>query len=181
MKKQIEEELNYPILFHILNSEGTSKFGKIAAFGMVRLGMGVFGYTSTAEKDELLPSIRWKTTISQIKTIEAGETVGYSRTFKAERPMQIATLRIGYADGFRRSLSNGVGAVFINGVSCPVVGNVCMDMTMVDVSNAVCQAGDEVEIIGENININMFSKRLNTIPYEVMTSINKRVSRVYLK
>ncbi|HLV41464.1 MAG TPA: alanine racemase, partial [Brumimicrobium sp.] len=179
MKNEFEKGLNDPsILYHILNSEGTSKFGKIAAFDMVRLGIGVFGYTSTAEKDELLPSIRWKTTISQIKTIEAGETVGYSRTFKAERPMQIATLRIGYADGFRRSLSNGVGAVFINGVSCPVVGNVCMDMTMVDVSNAVCQAGDEVEIIGENININMFSKRLNTIPYEVMTSINKRVSRV---
>ena len=99
----------------------------------------------------------------------------------AEKPMQIATLRIGYADGFRRSLSNGVGAVFINGKSCPVVGNVCMDMTMVDVSNVDCEAGDEVEIIGDNISIKTFSKRLNTIPYEVMTSINKRVSRVYLK
>src|SRR5690554_3817788 len=108
-------------IFHILNSEGTSKFGKIAAFDMVRLGIGVFGYTSTAKKDELLPTIRWKTTISQIKTIQAGETVGYSRTFTAKQEMKIATLRIGYADGFRRSLSNGVGAVFINGVSCPVV------------------------------------------------------------
>lgn len=181
MKKQIEEELNYPILFHILNSEGTSKFGKIAAFDMVRLGIGVFGYTSTAKKDELLPTIRWKTTISQIKTIQAGETVGYSRTFTAKQEMKIATLRIGYADGFRRSLSNGVGAVFINGVSCPVVGNVCMDMTMVDVSHTACRPGDEVEIIGENINIETFSKRLNTIPYEVMTSINKRVSRIYLR
>jgi alanine racemase len=181
MKNQFEKGSEHSILYHILNSEGTSKFGKIAAFDMVRLGIGVFGYTSTAEADELLPSIRWKTTISQIKTIEAGETVGYSRTFKAEKAMQIATLRVGYADGFRRSLSNGVGAVFINGVSCPVVGNVCMDMTMVDVSNVHCEAGDEVEIIGENIDIKTFSKRLNTIPYEVMTSINKRVSRIYLK
>lgn len=181
MKSQFEEGLDDSILYHILNSEGTSKFGKIAAFDMVRLGIGVFGYTSTAEEDELLPSIRWKTTISQIITIEAGETVGYSRTFKAEQDMRIATLRVGYADGFRRSLSNGVGAVFINGVSCPVVGNVCMDMTMVDVSKVICQAGDEVEIIGENIDINTFSKRLKTIPYEVMTSINKRVSRIYLK
>ncbi|RYM35484.1 alanine racemase [Brumimicrobium glaciale] len=182
MKSQFENELNdSSVLFHILNSEGTSKFGKIAAFDMVRLGIGVFGYTSTAEEDELLPSIKWKTTISQIKTIEAGETVGYSRTFKAEKSMQIATLRIGYADGFRRGLSNGVGAVFINGTSCPVVGNVCMDMTMVDVSNANCEPGDEVEIIGENITIKTFSNRLNTIPYEVMTSINKRVSRIYLK
>jgi len=182
MKSQFEEGLQDPsILYHILNSEGTSKFGKIAAFDMVRLGIGVFGYTSTAQEDELLPSMRWKTTISQIKTIQTGETVGYSRTFMAEKPMQIATLRIGYADGFRRSLSNGVGAVFINGKSCPVVGNVCMDMTMVDVSNVDCEAGDEVEIIGDNISIKTFSKRLNTIPYEVMTSINKRVSRVYLK
>ncbi|WP_107039491.1 alanine racemase [Brumimicrobium mesophilum] len=182
MKLQFEKELNDDaILYHILNSEGTSKFGKIAAFDMVRLGIGVFGYTSTAKEDELLPSIRWKTTISQIKTIEAGETVGYSRTFKADQPMDIATLRIGYADGFRRSLSNGVGAVSINGVSCPVVGNVCMDMTMVDVSEVNCQAGDEVEIIGESIDIQLFSTRLNTIPYEVMTSISKRVSRIYLK
>src|SRR5690554_8187732 len=88
--------------------------------------------------------------------------------------MKIATLRIGYADGFRRSLSNGVGAVFINGVSCPVVGNVCMDMTMVDVSHTACRPGDEVEIIGENINIETFSKRLNTIPYEVMTRSEER-------
>ncbi|PWH85289.1 alanine racemase [Brumimicrobium oceani] len=169
------------ILYHILNSEGASKFGKFASFDMVRLGIGVFGYTSTAAEDELLPSIRWKTTISQIKTIQAGETVGYSRTFTAEKPMEIATLRIGYADGFRRSLSNGVGQVFINGISCPVVGNVCMDMTMVDVSNTNCQAGDEVEIIGENIPIKTFSNRLKTIPYEVMTSISKRVSRIYLR
>jgi alanine racemase len=182
MKTEFENGLSdASVQFHILNSEGASKFGEIAAFDMVRLGIGVFGYTSTAEEDELLPSIRWKTTISQIKTIEAGETVGYSRTFTAEKPMEIATLRIGYADGFRRSLGNGVGAVFINGKSCPVVGNVCMDMTMVDVSNVDCQAGDEVEIIGENITIKTFSNRLNTIPYEVMTSINKRVSRVYLK
>lgn len=181
MKNQFETELSDSILYHLLNSEGTSKFAGVAAFDMVRLGIGVFGYTSTAEKDELLPSIKWKTTISQIITIKAGETVGYSRTFKAEKEMKIATLRVGYADGFRRSLSNGVGAVFINGVSCPVVGNVCMDMTMVDVSNVICQAGDEVEIIGKNISIETFSKRLETIPYEVMTSINKRVSRVYLK
>ena len=182
MKSQFEEELrDSSILYHILNSEGTSKFGMIAGFDMVRLGIGVFGYTSTADEDELLPSIRWKTTISQIKTIQAGETVGYSRTFTAEKPMEIATLRIGYADGFRRSLSNGIGAVFINGKSCPVIGNVCMDMTMVDVSSVNCEPGDEVEIIGENITIKTFSDRLQTIPYEVMTSINKRVSRIYLK
>ncbi|PKR82200.1 alanine racemase [Brumimicrobium salinarum] len=182
MKSQFEARLdNKDVLFHILNSEGTSKFGATAGFDMVRLGIGVFGFTSTAKEDELLPTLQWKTTISQIKSIEVGETIGYGRTFKAEEEIQIATLRIGYADGFRRSLSNGIGSVFINGIECPVVGNVCMDMTMVDVTEANCKAGDEVEIIGKNISIEKFSKRLKTIPYEVMTSINKRVSRVYLR
>lgn len=175
------EEYDSNIMFHILNSEGTSKFSKIAAFDMVRLGIGMFGYTSTAEKDGLLPTMKWKTTISQIIHLNPGDTIGYGRTFKAEKSMKIASLRIGYADGFRRSLSNGVGEVFINGESCPVVGNVCMDMTTVDVTNAACEAGDEVEVIGDNISIETFSKRLKTIPYEVMTSISKRVSRIYLR
>ena len=170
-----------PITFHILNSEGASIFGQEAGFDMVRLGIGVFGYTSRAEKDELRPCLKWKTTISQIKTIEPGETVGYGRTFKAEEKIQIATLRIGYADGFRRSLSNGVGEVFINGQRCPVVGNVCMDMTMVDISNVDCEPEDEVEIIGENITMQEFSEKMDTISYEVMTSINKRVARLYVR
>lgn len=175
------EEYDSNIMFHILNSEGTSKFSKLAAFDMVRLGIGMFGYTSTAEKDGLLPTMKWKTTISQIIHLNPGDTIGYGRTFKAEKSMKIASLRIGYADGFRRSLSNGVGEVFINGESCPVVGNVCMDMTTADVTNVACEAGDEVEVIGDNISIETFSKRLKTIPYEVMTSISKRVSRIYLR
>lgn len=181
IKKEIESAFSYDILFHILNSEGASKYGQTASFDMVRLGIGVFGYTSTAEEDGLLPSIKWKTTISQIKTLRPGETVGYGRAYKVEAEIKIATLRIGYADGFRRDLSNGVGQVFINGALCPVVGNVCMDMTMVDVSNVECEAGDEVEIIGDHIDMKTFSSYLGTIPYEVMTSINKRVSRIYLR
>tara|TARA_B100000508_G_scaffold141097_1_gene147018 strand:+ start:114682 stop:116967 length:2286 start_codon:yes stop_codon:yes gene_type:complete len=174
-------EFEQPIIFHILNSEGASIFGQQAGFDMIRLGIGVFGYTSRAEKDELKPCLKWKTTISQIKTIDPGETVGYGRTFEAKSKMNIATLRIGYADGFRRSLSNGVGEVFISGQRCPVVGNVCMDMTMVDVSHVNCQTGDEVEIIGENITMQEFASNLGTIPYEVMTSINKRVARLYVR
>lgn len=181
IKGKFQVALGKEILFHILNSEGTSRFSKEAAFDMVRLGIGIFGYTSTAKEDELLPTIKWKTTISQVKTIKSGETVGYSRNFKAEQSMKIATLRIGYADGFRRSLSNGVGSVFINGTECLVIGNVCMDMIMVDVTDVICEAGDEVEIIGPNIDMQLFAERLNTIPYEVMTSINKRVSRIYLR
>lgn len=181
MKTAFEQGLNDKVLFHLLNSEGTSKFAKQAAYDMVRLGIGVFGYTSTAKEDELMSTLKWKTTISQVIDLKADETVGYSRTFRAEKEMKIASLRIGYADGFRRHLSNGVGSVFINGVECPVVGNVCMDMTMVDVSHVACEAGDEVEIIGDNIDIHTFAERLETIPYEVMTSINKRVSRIYLR
>lgn len=181
IKKAVEKVFSYKILFHILNSEGASKFGDTASFDMVRLGIGVFGYTSTAKEVGLLPSMKWKTTISQIKTLKAGETVGYGRSYKVDNKIKIATLRIGYADGFRRNLSNGIGKVFINGKFCPVVGNVCMDMTMVDVSNIDCEAGDEVEIIGDHIDMETFSKHLGTIPYEVMTSINKRVSRIYLR
>ena len=165
--------------FHILNSEGILRFSKQASFDMVRLGIGLFGFTSVNEN--LKPSLSWKTTIAQIKKIDSGLTVGYGRTFKAEEPMQIATIRVGYADGFRRMLSNGVGGVYINDQYCPVVGNVCMDMTMVDVSNIDCQVGDEVEIIGENQKMLDLAKKMQTIPYEVMTGINKRVSRVYIR
>jgi alanine racemase len=181
IKNKIKSFFSYKILFHILNSEGASKFGKTASFDMVRLGIGVFGYTSTAKEDGLVPSMKWKTTISQIKTLKDGETVGYGRSYKVNDQIKIATLRIGYADGFRRDLSNGVGKVFINDKLCPVVGNVCMDMTMVDVSEVECEAGDEVEIIGDHIDMETFSNYLGTIPYEVMTSINKRVSRIYLR
>ncbi|MDX1650990.1 MAG: alanine racemase [Brumimicrobium sp.] len=167
------------IIFHLLNSEGVLKFGQKAAFDMVRLGIGVFGYASISKN--LKPCLKWKTTVSQIKHLKPGETVSYGRTFRAEKEMRTATLRIGYADGFRRSLSNGRGKVYINGKYCPVIGTVCMDMTMVDISEVTCQEGDEVEIIGDHISMEEFAKDLNTIPYEIMTSINKRVSRIYLK
>ena len=167
------------VLAHILNSEGVLRHGQIASFDMVRLGIGLFGYAS--KKESLLPCLKWKTTISQLKELVPGNTVGYGRSFIAREPMTIATLRIGYADGFRRALSNGVGRVFINGKPCPVIGNVCMDMTMVDVTKVDCKQGDEVEVIGEHQTMEDFAKSLNTIPYEVMTSIDKRVARIYVR
>ncbi|MCO5267444.1 MAG: alanine racemase [Brumimicrobium sp.] len=181
IKAIFEQAYTHQILFHILNSEGISKFGNSAAFDMVRLGIGLYGYTSTAEKDELLPSVRWMTTISQIREVKAGETVGYSRTYQATQTMRVATIRVGYADGFRRILSNGVGVVYIHGQACPVVGNVCMDMTMVDVTHVDCIIGDEVELLGKHISMQTFAQKLGTIPYEVMTGISKRVSRIYLR
>lgn len=175
---RFQERISDEVLFHILNSEGVLKFGKTAAFDMVRLGIALFGYT--AEKHQSLqPAIKWMTTIAQIKTLNKGETIGYGRTYTAEKPMKIATLRIGYADGFRRILSNGKGGVYIHGVFCPVVGNVCMDMTMVDVAHVDCNAGDQAEIIGQHQSMLDFAKQMQTIPYEVMTGINKRVARLY--
>lgn len=174
-----KQKYQHLVIAHLLNTEGVLRQGKRASFDMVRLGIGLFGYAS--QQEQLIPCIRWKTTVSQLKQLAPGNTVGYSRTFKAEKPMTIATLRIGYADGFRRALSNGVGQVFIQGTPCPVVGNVCMDMTMVDVSHMACQPGEEVEIIGEHQSMEEFAALLDTIPYEVMTSINKRVARVYIR
>ncbi len=179
IKTQFTSEYNAPIIFHLLNSEGILKFAAKASYDMVRMGIGIFGYAYNTPG--LKESIRWKTTVSQLKEIVPGETIGYGRTFTASEKMTIATLRIGYADGFRRALSNGKGKVFINNNSCPVVGNVCMDMTMVDVTNLNVQPGDEVEIIGQHQTMLDFAHQLETIPYEVMTSISKRVARIYIK
>jgi Alr-MurF fusion protein len=168
------------ILFHLLNSEGVLNYGSEAAFDMVRLGIGIFGYATTT--DQLQPSLKWMTTVSQIKQIEPGDSVGYGRAFIADHPLTIATIRVGYADGFRRSLSQGKGQVFINNRACPVIGNVCMDMTMIDISHIQdVQPGDLVEIIGPNQSLVVFAQAMDTIPYEVMTSINKRVARVYVE
>ncbi|MFM7309960.1 MAG: alanine racemase, partial [Flavobacteriales bacterium] len=121
------------------------------------------------------------TVISQIKSIQAGESVGYGRSFKADKDMRIATIPIGYADGLPRMLSNGKGAVFISGKRAPIVGRVCMDMTMVDVTDLDCKEGDSVEIFGKNITLLEFAKMCDTIPYEVLTSIPQRVKRVYVQ
>jgi Alr-MurF fusion protein len=179
-KSYIEETLQYSdeVLFHLLNSEGLLRYAQDASFDMVRLGIGIFGYAGN--DSNLLPSIRWSTTVSQIKELKKGESVGYNRRFIADKPTTIATIRLGYADGFRRDLSNGKGQVFINGQLCKVVGNVCMDMTMVDVTEVQCDVNDVVEIIGQHQTMKDFATLLQTIPYEVMTGINRRVERVYI-
>lgn len=175
-----KSSFQHEIIFHLLNSEGVSKFGKEAGFGMVRLGIGIYGYTSLAKTDGLLPTIRWNTTVSQVKIVKKGDTIGYGRSFKAKKEMKIATLLVGYADGFGRKLSNGVGSVIIGGKNCPVVGNVCMDMTMVDVTNIAIEEGDSAEIIGTHITMEMFADRLDMIIHEAMTKIDKRVAKHYL-
>jgi alanine racemase len=111
--------------------------------------------------------------------LRKGQGLGYGFSFIAPQDMKIATIAIGYADGFNRLLSNGVGEVFIAGKRAKVVGKVCMDLTMVDVSQIACEEGDEVEIFGKNIRVREIAEKLNTIPYEVLTSVSQRVKRIY--
>ncbi len=122
-----------------------------------------------------------KTIVSQIKYLSSGETVGYSRKGIVDHDSAIATLAIGYADGYDRGLGNGVGRVSVNGTLCPTIGNICMDMTMVDVTGAQVEEGDEVIVFGREIPITEIAKNINTIPYEILTGSGDRVKRVFYK
>ena len=177
--KQFESYLSYPFLRHILNSEGIAHYPN-AQFGMVRIGIGLFGLSSNRSFEQRLkPVIEWTSSISQVKSIRPGESVGYGRTFVAQKEMRIAIIPIGYADGFKRNLSNGVGAVYIQNLRCPVVGRVCMDMIMVDLGDLKIEPNMKVEIIGTNRGLTEFAKDCQTIPYEILTSISPRVHRSY--
>ena len=177
----IVSRLAHTPIRHILNSEGISNYPD-AQFDMVRLGIGMYGHSSNeATLQGLTPAIQWFSSVSQIKELKEGDSVGYGRTFRAEKDMKIAVIPVGYADGFRRSLSQGKGGVFINGNFCPTVGNVCMDMIMVDVNNANAHEKDVVEIIGEHQSIQELANQMDTIPYEVMTHFSPRIHRLYLE
>jgi alanine racemase len=170
-----------PFLRHALNTGGIERFPD-AAMDMVRLGIGLYGVSASGDDQQQLQTPgTWKTVISQIKKIKGGESVGYSRAFVAPFDMTIATIPVGYADGLRRTMSNGQGYVMVRGEKAPIVGNVCMDMTMIDVSAAHCSEGDEVELFGEHITLLEFARMCGTIPYEVLTSVSQRVKRVYVE
>ncbi|MBN2263120.1 MAG: bifunctional UDP-N-acetylmuramoyl-tripeptide:D-alanyl-D-alanine ligase/alanine racemase, partial [Prolixibacteraceae bacterium] len=139
---------------------------------------GLYGISAVnPEKLETVSTL--KTTISQIRSVPKGESIGYSRKGLAQHDMKIATLPIGYADGFNRRLSNGVGKVCINGQLAPVIGNVCMDMCMIDVTNIDVNEGDRVIVFGAEYPATEMAKKLDTIPYEIFTSVSQRVKRVY--
>ncbi|MEO8087272.1 MAG: bifunctional UDP-N-acetylmuramoyl-tripeptide:D-alanyl-D-alanine ligase/alanine racemase [Bacteroidota bacterium] len=179
MSNLIHKAFPYPILRHALNSAGIIRFNE-AQFDMVRLGIGMYGYASTWHEQRQLQHVATlRTTISQIKNIPAGETVGYSRTAKLTRDTLIATVAIGYADGINRKLSNGKGSMMINGKLAPIIGNVCMDMCMLDITDVPAKEGDEVIVFGADLPVTEMAKILNTIPYEVLTGISQRVKRVY--
>ena len=177
ISKKIQAAFSYPINRHIANTNGIQRHPN-SQFDMVRLGIGMYGISSIDQK--YLKEVNSLTTrISQIKTIKAEDTVGYNRAGKLNNGGQIATIPIGYADGLRRSLNKGVGKFMINGELAPVVGNVCMDMCMLDVTNIDCKEGDEVIIFGKDYPIKNLAEQMNTIEYEVLTGISQRVKRVY--
>lgn len=179
MKAEILSRLPYQPLVHALNSAGILAFPAFQ-FDMVRLGIGLYGVEVTGKYDAALrPISTLKTTISQVKTILSNETIGYSRKGKLETDGKIATLSIGYADGYDRRFSNGKGYVLIQGKKALVVGNVCMDMVMVDVTDLDVKAGDEAIIYGDQIPLKDLADRIGTIPYELLTNISTRVKRVY--
>lgn len=163
---------------HMLNTSGIINYASEAQFDMVRLGIGLYGFANDeAETSKLKSVITLKSVISQIQTIEKGETVGYNRAFKASENVKTATIPIGHADGISRQFGNGVGYVYINNKKAPIVGNVCMDMIMVNVTDINCQEGDEVLIFKNQQHIEDLAKRTNTIPYELLTAISQRVKR----
>jgi alanine racemase len=175
----ISSQLNITPIRHILNSPGILRFHQYQ-MDMVRLGIGLYGVNPTSDSfNQLQPAAKLKTVISQIKKIKMGESVGYGRRGKAEYDLTLATIAIGYADGFSRSFSRGAGVVLINGKKAPVVGNVCMDMTMIDITDIEAKEGDEVIIFGEGLPIQELAERANTIPYEILTNTSERVKRIF--
>lgn len=174
-------QLGYKPLWHLLNSEGAQQH-PLAQFDMVRLGIGLYGISNNVLHARHLRSVSALVThISQLKWLEPSESVGYNRAFVATKPTRIATLPIGYADGYRRSLGNGVGKVWVNGFFAPVVGQVCMDMVMVDVTEIPCEEGDAVEVFGQHVSITQLAGWAGTISYEMLTGISQRVKRVYFQ
>jgi len=177
--REIGEKLGYPVWKHILNSAGIERFIN-AQWDMVRLGIGLYG-VSASGLNGLKNVSTLKTTILQIQEIPNHETVGYGRKEALNRDAKIATIRIGYADGLDRKSGNRKGKVWINGKYAPIVGNVCMDLCMVDITGIDAKEGDSVIVFGENLPVLEVAESIDTIPYEIFTSISPRVKRVYVK
>lgn len=178
LTQYLQESLPYTIDRHILNSAGIERFST-HQFEMVRLGIGLYGVSSV--NLPLKPIGKLISSISQVKVVEPGETVGYNRSGRIEMQSEIGIVPIGYADGLDRRLGNGVGKAFINNHKVAIIGNICMDMCMIDVTGLNVKPGDEVEFFGENISIQEIAGSIGTIPYEILTGISQRVKRIYIQ
>ena len=182
LSQKIIKTLDIQPIRHILNTSGIFNYAQEMQLEMVRLGIGLYGMgNSKVERNNLQNVSTLKSVISQIREVEEGESIGYSRKFMVNKSMKIATIPIGYADGIRRAWGNEKGYVVIKNQKAPILGNICMDMLMVDVTSISCIAGDEVIIFGENPNITEIATVTETIPYEILTGISQRVKRVFYK
>ncbi len=178
---QLKSALKIKPICHLLNTSGITNFPE-SQLDMVRLGIGLYGISNDIEEQKYLENVSvLKSIISQIRTIQKGESVGYGRRFMAHQETKIATIPIGYADGISRLWGNEVGYVTINSKKAKIVGSICMDMMMVDVSEINCFEGDEVIIFGESPTVLEMAGKLQTIPYEVLTSISQRVKRMFYR
>ncbi|WP_242121187.1 alanine racemase [Aestuariivivens sediminicola] len=180
--KTFIEHLDYTPMLHMCNTSGIINYPE-AHFDMVRSGIGLYGYgNSKAESAPLIPIATLKTIISQIHFIEKGESVGYNRAFQSESVTKTATLPIGHADGISRIYGHGKGFVTINGQKAPIIGNVCMDMLMINISGIDCEEGDEVVLFGPHAtSAETLAESANTISYELITGISQRVKRMIIE
>ncbi len=176
---KLKADFGEEILCHVLNSSGISRFNQYQ-FDMVRLGIGLYGISADGEEQKRLLSVSsLKTTISQIKHLKQGDSVSYNRKWTAKRDTQTATIPVGYADGLNRKLGNEVGFVYIKNQKAPIIGNICMDMCMLDVTGIEVSEGDEVIIFNDSDSIKKLTACLGTIPYEILTNVSRRVKRIY--
>ena len=180
--EMLQQAFGHQLMRHMLNSSGTVRFPE-RQYEMVRIGIGLYGIRTLFDgsEDALMPVSALRSVIISIKEWPAGTTIGYGRHGVLERDSRIATVNIGYADGFDRHFGNGRVSMWVGGKLCPTVGNVCMDAVMIDVTGAPCKVGDTVEIFGEHVPIEQLSEARGTIPYEILTSVSPRVKRVYYR
>ena len=177
MADELQDGLGYKVMKHILNSAGMERFTEYQ-MDMCRLGIGMYGMSFAGHTLSNVCTL--KTIILSVKTVRAGETIGYGRHTKLDADRQIAVIPIGYADGFDRRFSNYGGCVMVRGMRCPVVGNVCMDQAMIDVTGTDAAPGDYVTVFGDSLPVSELAERLKTIPYEILTSVSRRVQRKYV-
>ena len=180
MSRTIKDALPYPILRHVLNTAGIMRYPRYQ-YDMVRLGIGLYGVSPLPDRSHLRTVARLTAGIISIKHWDEGATIGYGRRGVVKSPAEIATVGIGYADGLDRHLSCGRGIVCVNGHRCPIIGNICMDQCMIDVTGADAKIGDTVEFFGEAIPVEEIADTLGTIPYEILTSVSPRVKRIYYR
>ena len=175
--RNLQSVYTHKILRHICNSAGIEHFPQYH-LDMVRLGLGLYGI-NPRDNQYINNVVTLKTTILQVRDVKAGDSIGYSRRTILERDSRIAAIPIGYADGLNRHLGRGKGYCLVNGQKAPYVGNICMDVALIDVTDIPCKEGDTVEIFGEHLPVTVLSDILDTIPYEVLTGVSNRVKKVY--